>query len=110
MRASESAGETRRCRMLLGAGALIAACLGRSGKGLAKEADVEAESSGYAMVDGRGVYHEVHGGPANEGRTPIVLPHGGVMSIDTAFGDDLIARFVRTRPVIAIEQQGAWAA
>ena len=108
MRASESAGETRRCRrrMLLGAGALIAACLGRSGKGLAKQADVEAESSGYAMVDGLRVYYEVHGGPANEGRTPIVLLHGGVMSIDTAFADDLIPRFVRTRPVIAIEQQG----
>lgn len=62
-------------------------------------------NSGYATVDGLNIYYELHGGAPNTDETPIVLLHGGVMSIDTAF-DDLIPRFARTRPVIAIEQQG----
>jgi pimeloyl-ACP methyl ester carboxylesterase len=63
-------------------------------------------NSGYATIDGLRVYYELYGGPPNAGKTPMVLLHGGVMSIETAFADDFIPRFARTRPVIAIEQQG----
>jgi pimeloyl-ACP methyl ester carboxylesterase len=65
-----------------------------------------AGTSGYATVDGLRVYYELHGEAPSTGKTPIVLLHGGVMSIDTAFAEDLIPRFARARPVIAIEQQG----
>jgi len=66
----------------------------------------KAANSGYATIDGLRVYYELHGGAPTGGKTPIVLLHGGVMTIDTAFAEDLIPRFSRTRPVIAIEQQG----
>lgn len=70
-------------------------------------AGLEAEPavrSGYATVDdGHRVYYEVAG--AGHAGVPIVLLHGGMMSIDTAF-PDLIERFARTRRVVAIEAQG----
>ena len=63
-----------------------------------------AVESGYATVDdGHRVYYEVAG--TEHGGVPIVLLHGGMMSIDTAF-PDLIERFARTRRVVAIEAQG----
>lgn len=62
--------------------------------------------SGYATIEGLEVYYEVHGLPLSRGTTPIVLLHGGAMTIETAFPPDLISRFARSRPVIAIEQQG----
>jgi pimeloyl-ACP methyl ester carboxylesterase len=63
-----------------------------------------AVASGYATVDdGHRVYYEVAG--LDHAGVPIVLLHGGMMSIDTAF-PDLIERFARTRRVIAIEAQG----
>jgi pimeloyl-ACP methyl ester carboxylesterase len=63
-----------------------------------------AVESGYATVDdGHRVYFEVAG--REHAGVPIVLLHGGMMSIDTAF-PDLIERFARTRRVLAIEAQG----
>lgn len=64
------------------------------------------KESGHAEVDGLKVYYELHGGSPVGGKMPIVLLHGGMVPIDMAFVPDLIPRFARTRPVIAIEQQG----
>jgi pimeloyl-ACP methyl ester carboxylesterase len=66
----------------------------------------EPRTGSYATVDGLAVYYEVHGEALSSGKTPIVLLHGGVMTIETAFADDFIPRLGRARPVIAVEQQG----
>jgi pimeloyl-ACP methyl ester carboxylesterase len=66
---------------------------------------MNAGQSGYADIDDLKIYYEVHARPVG-GKTPIVLLHGGMMAIETAFADDLIPRFSKTRPVIAIEQEG----
>ena len=60
---------------------------------------------GRAMSDGLGVYYEVHGGPL-DGRPPMVLVGGGLMPIEIALAPDLLPRFARHRPVIAVEPQG----
>ncbi|WP_170181728.1 alpha/beta fold hydrolase [Phreatobacter stygius] len=65
-----------------------------------------AGGSGYATVDGLKIYYELHGGAPTGGRTPMVLLPGGLMAIDTALVEDLIPRFARSRPVVAIEPQG----
>lgn len=57
-------------------------------------------TSGYAPVNGLQLYYEVHG----TGR-PIVLLHGGVLTIDLCFGAVLPA-LAATRQVIALELQG----
>jgi pimeloyl-ACP methyl ester carboxylesterase len=54
--------------------------------------------TGYASVDGLGMYYEVHGA----GR-PLVLLHGALMTIE-GFGK-LLPPLAQTRQVIAIEQQ-----
>lgn len=84
-------------RRVLGAGAVLGA--GFATKGLAMDAP------GYATIDGLKVYYEIHGGPL-AGRTPFVLLHGGMMTIETAFPDGFLTRLARVRPLIAIEQQG----
>ncbi|WP_054311643.1 alpha/beta hydrolase [Mesorhizobium sp. 1M-11] len=53
-----------------------------------------------------GIYYEVHGGPLAAGRTPFVLMHGGLMTIETAFAPDLLPRLSAIAPTIAIESQG----
>jgi pimeloyl-ACP methyl ester carboxylesterase len=54
----------------------------------------------YAKVDGLSAYYELHGdGP------PLVLLHGGLLTIELAFGDVLPALAERHR-VVAIELQG----
>ncbi len=63
-------------------------------------------SSGYVTTDGLEVYYEIHGGLPDAGRTPFVLLHGGAMTIEAAFGSDLLPRLSRLRPVIAMEMQG----
>jgi pimeloyl-ACP methyl ester carboxylesterase len=88
-------------RRFIGAGAVLAASAGHSERGFAMS-NVE---SGRVMSDGLGVYYEVHGGP-QAGRTPMVLIAGGLMPIEIAFAPDLLPRFAKTRPVIAIEPQG----
>jgi pimeloyl-ACP methyl ester carboxylesterase len=88
-------------RIVVGAGAFLAASAGRSDRGFA----MEKFESGRVLSDGLGVYYEVHGGPL-AGRTPMVLVAGGLMPIEIAFAPDLLPRFAKHRPVIAIEPQG----
>lgn len=88
-------------RLVLGAGAFLAASAGRNDKGFA----MQKFESGRAMSGDLGVYYEVHGGPL-AGRTPMVLIAGGLMPIEIAFASDLLPRFASHRPVIAIEPQG----
>jgi pimeloyl-ACP methyl ester carboxylesterase len=54
----------------------------------------------YAPVNGLQLYYEVHG----SGR-PIVLLHGGLLTIDLNFGP-LLVPLAETRQVIAVELQG----
>lgn len=85
-------------RALLAAGAVTAAAASAS-----QAAAARSGSSGYATADdGHRIYFETHG---RRSGVPIVLLHGGVMSIETAFAPDFIPRFARTRCVIAVEQQ-----
>jgi pimeloyl-ACP methyl ester carboxylesterase len=55
---------------------------------------------GYADVNGLHLYYETHG----EQGTPLVLLHGGVMTIDLTFAD-LIPTLARKHRVIAVEFQ-----
>lgn len=61
-------------------------------------ADVE---SGYVSVGELEMYYERHGA----GGQPLVLLHGGLITIDLAFGM-MIPAFAATRKVIAVEHQG----
>lgn len=88
-------------RTLISASAAIAA----AGVSTRAEGDTAARGgrAGYATADdGHRIYYETYGRSSG---VPIVLLHGGVMSIETAFGPDLIGRFARTRRVIAVESQ-----
>lgn len=58
----------------------------------------------YATVDGHDIYYEAHGDPAS-GRTPVLLLHGGMTTIEISFSA-LLPRLAAKHPVIAIEQQG----
>jgi pimeloyl-ACP methyl ester carboxylesterase len=55
----------------------------------------------YASVNGLQLYYETHG----TGR-PLVLLHGGLMTIDLNFGA-LLEPLAASRQVIAVELQGA---
>jgi pimeloyl-ACP methyl ester carboxylesterase len=57
-------------------------------------------TTGYASVNGLEMYYEIHG----TGR-PLVLLHGGVLTIDLSFAAVLPA-LAETRQVIAVELQG----
>ena len=54
----------------------------------------------YAPVNGLQLYYEIHG----SGR-PLVLLHGGLLTIDLNFGS-MLAPLAATRQVIAVELQG----
>ena len=54
----------------------------------------------YANVNGLDIYYEVHGTGA-----PLVLLHGGLLTIDLTFGS-MLATLAETRQVIAVELQG----
>lgn len=56
--------------------------------------------SGYAPVNGLKMYYEVHGA----GR-PLLMLHGGMLTIESSFGD-LLPELARDRQVIAAELQG----
>lgn len=60
-----------------------------------------AEQTGYAKVNGLEMYYEVHG--EGSGR-PLVLLHGGVLTIDLSFAP-LLPRLAADRRVIAMELQ-----
>lgn len=55
-------------------------------------------------VNGHEVWYEVHGDLAT-GRTPVLVLHGGMMTIESSFGA-LIPGLAQDRPVIGVEQQG----
>jgi pimeloyl-ACP methyl ester carboxylesterase len=58
----------------------------------------------YASVNGLQMYYEVHG----SGR-PIVLLHGGLLTIDLNFGS-MLGPLAASRQVIAVELQKAGSA
>ncbi|MFJ9408024.1 alpha/beta fold hydrolase [Streptomyces sp. NPDC101393] len=67
-------------------------------------------ATGYAEVNGLRMYYEVHGGPdrpdlgEDTGR-PLVLLHGGVLTIEMSFGQ-LLPPLAAHRRIIATELQG----
>jgi pimeloyl-ACP methyl ester carboxylesterase len=65
----------------------------------AAEAPRRARRTGYAAVNGLRMYYEVHGSGQ-----PLVLLHGGLTTIDLAFGN-VVRALSQGRQVIAIEQQ-----
>lgn len=87
-------------RNLLGVALAAGAILTTGGTAMANET-----TSGTVVLDGLAVYYEVHGGAPDGAAVPIVLLHGGAMTIETAF-PEIIPRFAASRPVIAIELQG----
>ena len=70
---------------------------------LATAVSVQAEG-GLAPVDGHEVYYEVHG-DLGSGATPVLVLHGGMMSIETTYWD-LIPALSAERAVIGVDQQG----
>ena len=54
--------------------------------------------SGYVSVNGLRMYYEIHGDGL-----PLVLLHGGLMTIETSFAG-FLPSLARTRRVIAVEQ------
>lgn len=88
-------------RAILGASAVVAAAAVATPA--EAETAVRGGQAGYATAsDGHRIYFETYG---RRSGVPIVLLHGGVMAIESAFGPDFIRRFSRTRRVIAVEQQ-----
>jgi pimeloyl-ACP methyl ester carboxylesterase len=62
--------------------------------------DIEPTTTGYADVNGLHLYHEVYGAG-----TPLVLLHGGMMTIELSFAG-LIPDLAERHQVIAVELQG----
>lgn len=60
--------------------------------------------SGYAPVNGLQMYYEIHG-DADADLPPLLLLHGGFLSIATSFGQ-MLPVLAEQRQVIAVEQQG----
>lgn len=60
--------------------------------------------SGYAPVNGLQMYYEIHGNAAAD-QPPLLLLHGGFLSIATSFGQ-MLPVLAEQRQVIAVEQQG----
>ena len=65
------------------------------------QTDVQSD---YASVNGLRMYYEIHGRDADD-RPPLLLLHGGFMSIATSFGQ-MLPRLAARRRVVAVEQQG----
>lgn len=62
-------------------------------------------TSGYASNAGLDTYYEIHGGPVREGQTPLLLLHGGLMTIEVGFAGRLLPQLAALAPVIAVELQ-----
>jgi alpha-beta hydrolase superfamily lysophospholipase len=90
-------------RQVFGGSALLAAGLLVNDRAWAKQDD---HRHGTVEIDGVNVYYEIHDGPLDGATVPIVLLHGGAVTIEIAFSQELITRFASRQPVIAIEQQG----
>ena len=68
---------------------------------LADMTDTQFSTAAYATVNGLRMYYEIHG----SGGTPLVVLHGGILTIDVTFGAMLPA-LATNRQVIAVELQG----
>jgi pimeloyl-ACP methyl ester carboxylesterase len=69
------------------------------------EMKVQSEvQSGYAPVNGLQMYYEIHGNAA-EGQPPLLLLHGGFLSIATSFSQ-MLPTLAAQRQIVAVEQQG----
>src|SRR6185295_2860472 len=62
-----------------------------------------SKTSAYAPINGIQIYYEVHG--KADGRTPLVLMHGGGSTIETSFAE-VLPRLAAHRQVIAFEAAG----
>ena len=100
-------------RALLVRGAIVAAAglssnlsLASSKAGTAARGSIRSAVSRTARVGGIPIYYEIHGGPLTADQTPFVLMHGGLMTIETAFAQDLLPKLSALAPTIAIESQG----
>ena len=60
--------------------------------------------SGYVPVNGLQMYYEIHGDPVS-GQPPLLLLHGGFLSIATSF-EQMLPTLAAQRQVVAVEQQG----
>ena len=60
--------------------------------------------SGYIPVNGLEMYYEIHGRPL-VGRPPLLLLHGGFLSIATSFSQ-MLPQLAAAGQVVAVEQQG----
>jgi pimeloyl-ACP methyl ester carboxylesterase len=58
-------------------------------------------TAAYANVNGLRMYYEIHGA----GGTPLVVLHGGLLTIDVTFGA-MLPELAKDRQVIAVELQG----
>jgi pimeloyl-ACP methyl ester carboxylesterase len=90
-------------RHMLGSGVLLAATFDAIAP---RQANATSVQHGYVNNDGLDIYYEIHGQLRENGPVPLVLLHGGAVTIEAAFAQSLISRFASRRPVIAIEQQG----
>ena len=86
-----------------------AAGLAQEGAGTATPEGGEARTeagveSGYAPVNGLEMYYEIHGSATGD-EPPLLLLHGGFLSIATSFGQ-MLPTLTAQRPVVAVEQQG----
>ncbi len=59
---------------------------------------------GYLPVNGLEMYYEIHG-DATDGLPPLLLLHGGFLSIATSFSQ-MLPHLAATRQVVGVEQQG----
>ncbi len=83
---------------------ILAAALAASALGAAKGETNVTQTTGYIEVDGLDIYYEDHG--TDREHPPVILLHGALMAIDTAFAADLLPRLAQEHRVIAIEAQG----
>lgn len=100
-------------RTLLGTAAVAGISLSRPLGGLAQTtAGTPAASTpattepqtGYVTIGDLEMYYELHGAATDE-HPPLVLLHGGLITIDLAFGQ-LIPELAASRQVIAVELEG----
>ncbi len=88
-------------QLLLAALLAVASCHSDAATTPAQPAAVQTPQHGTVPIDGVDYYYEIHG-PAQ--RSPILVLHGGLMSIATS--RPVIDELAKTRTVIAVDLQG----